>query len=248
MSESTRILAEDQDQRPVLSIVLPALEVDDELGYCVASIRKTCRDHSAVEVVLVVPMTLVSTAKLRFANERVVAESRASLYGAMNDGTRAARGRYLYYIGKDDVVLPPFSQVVAHLSKNDLLALFFNVYWGADGLRTCSTSRWKCLLSNICHQGIVYSRQAIEKHGPYVRRFKVQADTLVNLKMLWDRTAGPPIRYLAIAPVWFSGTGVSSTRRDILYLRMKPLAFRRYVGEWAYWTLLIYRRLRNHVY
>ena len=73
---------------------------------------------------------------------------------------------------------------------------------------------------------------------------RVQADHLLNIKLLWDRAAGPRIRYLDQPLAWYSGDGFSTQHRDPTFWRLYPTIMRRYVGTWAMCLLNGYRTLR----
>lgn len=192
-----------------------------------------------------VPRHQIEGVQALVQGEIVVAESHPSIYGAMNDGVAASRGRYLYFIGKDDILLPPFGDMLRILADHEPSAVFCDVYWGAQGIYSGRPSRWRVLVRNFCHQGIVYSREALERHGPYIRKMRVQADHLLNVRLLWDRELAKRIRYFARPLAWYSGAGFSATARDPVFWRLYPVVMRRYVGGWAAFVLLVSRKLRG---
>jgi len=233
-------------ERPLISIVIPAFEVDLELRRCVDSVRLACPDRARCEVIVVLPASLVAKARGWLPEERVLAEHRPSIYGAMNDGAAASRGRYLYFLGKDDIVLPGFDQVMVMLESSTPVALFFDVYWGPRGIYSGRPSKFRLLTRNLCHQGIVYASDAFHKHGPYLRRMKVQADHLLNIRVLWDAASSGRITYLPLALTWYSGTGFSAQRaNDPVFRRLYSTTLRKYVGGWAVCILWMWRKLRG---
>jgi hypothetical protein len=164
----------------------------------------------------------------------------------MNDGARVSHGRYLYFLGKDDIVLPAFGSAVRELRDKAPFALFCDVYWGSKGVYSNNPSRLCILARNVCHQGAIYSRAAFDRHGPYLRRMRVQADHLLNIKVLWDRQEGlNGVRYLAQPIAWYSGSGFSDTNRDATFWRTYPTILRRYVGTWASVMVRSYRCIRG---
>lgn len=197
------------------------------------------------EVIIVTPLRFVAQTKSLFPWARVCAETRKSIYGAMNDGARFSRGEYLYFLGKDDIVLPTLRNAVTLLERERSFALFCNVYWGSRGVYRGAPSRMRLLARNLCHQGIIYSRAAFDRHGPYLRRMRVQADHLLNIKILWDRESGSRVRYLDEPLAWYSGDGFSMAHRDPVFWRLYPNVMRRFVGRWAACLLTLYRRLRG---
>ena len=179
-------------------------------------------------------------------DERLIAESRASIYGAMNDGIAASTGRYLYFVGKDDIVLPPFCEALALIESRHPSALFFDVFWGTRGVYRGRPSRWGVLVRNLCHQGIIYSREVVLRHGPYLRKMRVQADHLLNIRLLWDRDFAPRVSYMCHPLAWYSGAGFSvQTARDPVFWRLYPVIMRRHVGTWATCLLVTSRKLRG---
>lgn len=233
------------NSRPVLSVVIPVLEPDAELARCVHCILGATQGLPAPEVVIVTPAKFVATIAALYPGARVCAESRRGIYAAMNDGAAVSRGKYLYFIGKDDMMLSTLREVLTLLECKNPFALFCDVYWGSTGIFSGKPSRLRLLGRNLCHQGIIYSREAFDRHGPHLRSMRVQADHFLNIKILWDRTAASQIYYLKKPLAWYSGDGFSLTNRDAKFWRLYPNIMRRYVGCWAMCLLLGYRILRG---
>lgn len=233
-----------REPAPLLTVVVPALRVDAELRRCIDSIRLVLPDASDCEVVLVVPPRHVGGARQRFPDARVVAESRPSVYAAMNDGVAASTGRYLYFVGQDDVLLPVATEALKVLVAESPYVLFADVYWGSDGVRRGRTSRWSVLFMNVCQQGIVYSREAVLANGPYLRRLRVQADHLLNIRVLWHPAAKGRVRYLPRPLAWYAATGMSFRTRDTVFHRVHAAIIGRYLGPVAACLWRLYRRIR----
>ena len=231
--------------QPLLSIIVPVLEPDAELDRCLMAIRAAFHGDRLPEIVVVTPGGFTTNLSARLPWIRVTADSRKGIYAAMNDGARASRGRYLYFLGKDDIVLPAFGAALDVLRSDPPFALSCDIYWGDVGVYSGRPSRFGILARNICHQGVIYSREAFERHGPYLRRMRVQADHLLNIKVIWDRSIEVPMRYLDKPIVWYSGVGFSATNRDPVFWRAYPTILRRYVGRWASALLSLYRCARG---
>lgn len=229
---------------PLLSVILPALEVDRELQRCIDSVHLALPDASQCEIVLVVPARHVLAAQRAFAGVRVLAESRPSVYAAMNDGVAASTGRYLYFLGKDDILLPSAREIMRLLTSASPAIVFADVYWGTAGLRSTSSSRWGILLRNVCHQGIIYSREAVIRHGPYVRRFRVRADQLLNIRVLWDDSLRAYSHRVKLPLAWYAATGLSFTMPDKKFYMVQPAIIRRYAGPLAACAWRVYKWLR----
>lgn len=236
---------EREPDRPLISIIVPTLVADRELDRCLASIELVCPDRSECEVILVVPAAIAPTVAQTYPAFRVVTDTRKGIYAAMNDGTKAAKGLHLYYIGKDDILLPPFAEALRLLNRVNPVTLFGDVYWGDQGVYSGAPSKYRLIGRNLCHQGIIYARPAFDRHGPYLRRMRLQADHLLNLKILWD-AQGPQSLYLNRPVAWYSGSGFSVVRgADPVFWRLYPTVLRRYVGAWAAVALTLYRKARG---
>lgn len=232
-------------EAPLLSVVVPAVRVDLELQRCLASVQLALPDAATREILLVVPPPQVAAAEAAFPQVRVVAETRPSVYGAMNDGVAASRGRYLYFIGKDDILLPAAAgALLPLLAGEDLQIVFTDVYWGSDGVRRGRTSRWLIPFRNVCQQGIVYSRAAVLAHGPFLRQLRIQADHLMNIRVLSDPAARGRVRYLPVPLAWYAATGLSYRARDLVFYRVHAAIVRRHLGSVVACAWRAYKRLR----
>jgi glycosyltransferase involved in cell wall biosynthesis len=228
---------------PLITIIVPAFEADVELRRCVDSIRLAGGESTRCEVIVVMPLRKVAEAQALLPGERVIAETRPSIYGAMNDGVAASSGQYLYFLGKDDILLSCFADMLDVLAQRLPSAMFCDVYWGIRGVYGGKPSAVRLLARNICHQGVVYSRAAFLRHGPYQRRMRVEADKLLNLRLLWDRQLAKTFHYMPIPIAWYSGGGFSTTTLDPVFRRLYPLMLKKYVGRWAYVLLVSARKL-----
>lgn len=236
-----------RNARPLLSVIIPALNVDLELKRCVDSVRLACElKRERCEIILITPLSEVEIARKSLDGVNIfVAETRRGIYAGMNDGIRVSRGSYLFFLGKDDIVLPSFSNLLDQLEQGAISAAFFDVYWGKEGLYSCRPSKWRVLFRNLCHQGIIYSRDVIDEHGPYLRRMRVQADHLLNIRLLWDTQFARSIQYFPGGRVYYAAEGFSSVARDPLFWRLYPTIINRYVGRVASVLLSASRWLRG---
>jgi len=227
---------------PVLSVIIPALQVDLELRRCIDSVRLALPPAQREIVVVLPPSQLQAAGALE--DVRVVPETRRGVYGAMNDGVAASRGSYLYFLGKDDVVLPTMREAMELLATSSPSVLFCDVYWGDEGVRSGRPWKWMVLFYNVCQQGIIYSRKSVLRHGPFLRRLRVQADHLLNIKILWDSSVGP-VQYLRKPLAWYAATGLSFSARDATFYRIHPAVVRRYVGPAVAWIWSRYSDVRR---
>jgi glycosyltransferase involved in cell wall biosynthesis len=228
---------------PLLSVIVPALVADRELRRCLDSLHLALGDGPEWELILVMPVDVAADAKRLHPDVTICPERRRGIYGAMNDGAKASRGQYLYFLGKDDIALPALRSTLEVIRTRRPSVIFGDVYWGASGVYSGRPSRVRLLWRNACHQGIIYSRSSFYRHGPYLRKLKGQADHYINLRLLWSEE-GRRAAYLPAPVAWYSGTGYSSTTGDPVFRRLYPLILRKHVGLWASCALQIYRLAR----
>jgi glycosyltransferase involved in cell wall biosynthesis len=227
-----------------LTVIVPVLKPDIELRRCIDSIRLSLQEAEDVEILIVTDEKHVSCAAEQFPGVKVIAETRPSIYGAMNDAAAESRGDYLYFLGKDDIMLPGFQQALHILKSTSPDFLSCDVYFSDLGTYSGRPSKIRLLSRNLCHQGIVCSRRLFWELGPFCRHFPILADYFFNIKVIWSRQ---PVRilYLKCPVAWYAGSGVSATKRDAKFIRLYPLILRKYVGRWAWISLGIYQGLKG---
>jgi glycosyltransferase involved in cell wall biosynthesis len=202
-----------------LSFIIPALARNHELDRCIAAIQSAITSHELYEIIVICPPDSVMDIEAGFPMARVVIETRKSIYGAMNDGIRAAKGEFLL---KDDVTV-------------------FDVFWGNKGVYRNFPNRYLLLIRNLCHQGVVYRKSLFYSHGVFCTRFRVQADHFMNIKLFWSKPEAPSISYRKQVFSHYSANGFSTTEKDRVFHELYPLILRNYVGRLAA-SLLIARR------
>lgn len=221
-----------------LSFIIPALARNHELDRCIAAIQSAITSHELYEIIVICPPDSVMDIEAGFPMARVVIETRKSIYGAMNDGIRVAKGEFLYFLGQDDIVLSGFEKLIQEL-KDDVTV--FDVFWGNKGVYRNFPNRYLLLVRNICHQGVVYRKSLFYSHGVFCTRFRVQADHFMNIKLFWSKPEAPSISYRKQVFSHYSANGFSTTEKDRVFHELYPLILRHYVGRLAA-SLLIARR------
>jgi glycosyltransferase involved in cell wall biosynthesis len=179
---------------PLFSVILPTLNSARTIDVCLASLLSQTLDD--LEVIVVDGVSSDDTA------ERVAAWARSDprvrwfsgkdrgIYDAMNRGMSLARGRWLYFIGSDDVLASAdvFERVAAQASNHRVLygsvQIVGDAPWAAHGsLYDGRFSVRKLLTRNICHQAMFYRRDFVEQSiGIYAIEFPVCADWDFNLR------------------------------------------------------------------
>ena len=131
------------NQRPIVSVIVPAFNVEPVLSETLASAQnQTCRE---LEVIVVDDGSTDSSLAIaqRFAASdprfKALSQSNAGSAAARNTGLRAACGEWIAFLDADDVWLPGKIETQLQLAASDPKANFlFTNYWNWDGQRDLS--------------------------------------------------------------------------------------------------------------
>ena len=226
---------------PLLSIIIPVLKYNKDLIRCISSISCISNHKDDIEIIIICPAIISSDILRGFNHVQVYPESGNGIYNAMNQGVTYSNGSYFLFLGQDDIILEYLQNALEILKTKHPFALFSDVYYGDNGVKKGVPSNLKLLFSNVCHQGIIYSRKSYSLFGPYCCYFKIQADHFLNIKLLWHNKYRKSIIYLNKPICYFSTSGYSSSNYDIKFRMLYPLILKKYVGYWAFMLVLIYR-------
>lgn len=148
-----------------------------------------------------------------------VSEPDAGIYDAINKGILLSRGRWVYVLGSDDVLLESLAFMSSYLKEDN------HIYYGAvvnkssGRIRNGKFNLLMLLTRNIPHQALFYPRQVFEKFT-YDTKYALLADYALNL-MLYSNKAYK-FRYVAKAvAVYDDVAGLSSTTRDLTFSQEK---------------------------
>jgi glycosyltransferase involved in cell wall biosynthesis len=165
---------------------------------------------------------------------RFKSEPDRGVYDAMNKGIRAARGRYLYFLGAGDVLLPGvLEKVAAQLPKDDRSLVYGNTEWNGKQYDGKFHPR-KLFEKNLCHQAAFYGREIFDLVGLYDENYRLCADWDLNFRCFAD----PRIRkkYIPICVATYEPGGIS-TPGDERFGRDKLELYCRYFGPLDRWKV-----------
>ncbi|MFC1740330.1 glycosyltransferase family 2 protein [Pseudomonadota bacterium] len=152
-----------------------------------------------------------------YPSVRLVSEPDKGIYDAMNKGIRLARGKWLHFLGADDIYID--SRVLADVAAqlDDHLDV---VYGDVESDRFPDRyagpfDELKIYYQNVCHQSIFFRKSVFDKTGMFNTRYKVHADWDHNLKWLID----PQIqsRYMDRVIANYADGGFSSRTPDAVF-------------------------------
>lgn len=153
-------------------------------------------------------------------NVLLISEPDLGIYDAMNKGLHHSRGTWVYFMGSDDLLysteaLSAFVKAV----EPEVDLIYGNVYHRqANKFVDGEFDLAKLFQKTICHQAIFYRRDLCAAVGWYDLRYKVCADWGYNLRCF---AMAKKIKYVDAVFCDYDGSGFSSTRKDLLFLRDK---------------------------
>jgi glycosyltransferase involved in cell wall biosynthesis len=207
---------------PLISVITPTFNSGAKIAATVASVlsqRKGLYEFLVIDG----GSTDNTLAHLRAQGPalRYLSEADEGIYDAMNKGIRLTSGKFLYFLGAGDRLLPGVLEAVAaeirklpcqgRTSRPTLL--YGNVDWSSysrpyDG----RFSRSKLSRRNICHQAIFYQRSVFERLGFYNTKYRFLADWEFNIRCFSDR--GIRKRYIPLRIADYERGGKSATTPD----------------------------------
>lgn len=167
-----------------------------------------------------------------------ISEPDAGIYDAMNKALRLARGRWLLFLGADDVLTDRdiLSRVASSLREENAV-YYGDVVLKSTGRPYCGPmNTYRLMQQNICHQAILYPA-AVFRAKPYDLCAGLLADYKYNIE-LWG--SGIAFRYIPLSISLYEDSGASS-RPDKIFESMRLALIRQNLGwHWA-WV----KQLRN---
>jgi len=113
-------------------------------------------------------------------------EPDSGLYDAMNKGVRAARGKWILFLGADDELVAGLADI-APLLTDEQTVYYGDVYMPRQRLTYDGAfSAYKIMFKNICQQAIFYPRRVFESHS-FDTRYRLWADHALNMACYGDK-------------------------------------------------------------
>jgi glycosyltransferase involved in cell wall biosynthesis len=206
---------------PFFSIIIPTFNSDNTLNGALLSILN--QKFVDFEVLIIDNLSTDKTVSLAkgFNDKRIkiYSEKDFGIYDAMNKGIELSTGKWLYFLGSDDLFFDKevLSKVKSNISCFDTVVygsvkIHGNVSWANnnsfyDGKFTSKKFSHK----NICHQSLFYKRKTIIKNSTRFNiKYEICADWEFNMR-LWQNNY---FRYLDFVVAVFNAGGISSNAKS----------------------------------
>ena len=206
------------------------------------------QDRSLVECIVIDGASTDGTVEiLRRYNDRIdfwSSEPDAGIYDAMNKGAARARGRYVYFLGCDDLLLLNLRELERHLV--DSLTIYYGNVVRQHSRRVYDGqfNAWKLSRRNICHQAIFYPAHLVAR-WQFTTDYKLLADWEFNLRCFGDKSLR--FQYIPLTVASFTGGGASFKQRDPAFERDRTQLYRRYLPTYIYLAHLVRKTGRRQL-
>jgi len=202
-----------------ISIIIVTLNAGNTLQECLNSIYN--QQYPEIEIIVIDGKSTDNTlAVLEKNSQRIsfcLSEPDKGIYDAMNKGIKHAAGKWLYFLGADDVLFPEFSTLATELQ--DPGAIYYGSVLTRGVKRFGYVSMYQMAKTGIFHQAIIYPA-AIFKKYEYEQKYQVFGDYAFNIKCYGDKNIKWIFKDYIVAN--FNHTGLSSTGVDEAFAKDKP--------------------------
>jgi len=230
------------DETPLVSIVTVVL---DGKEYLEQTIRSVMNQPYGVEYIVIDGGSTDGTLDIikRYENhiDYWVSEPDEGIYDAMNKGWDVSRGKYVYYLGADDVLL---SLPVSFLTKaySDDVDLVYGDVCLSNGRYFKSHYGMGLLFNNSLHHQGLFLRRSLFSKAPFRKEYKVFSDFDLNQRLYKQRRKAlathQPVAFFRLTrtreqsrsaeffQIVRGNFGVAAVAVSYLFLKFRGLAFR----------------------
>ncbi len=240
---SKRSLSKPVDETPLVTIVTVVLDGEAYLEQAIRSVID--QPYENLEYIVIdggsKDGTLDIISRYKDYIDHWVSEPDEGIYDAMNKGWAASHGKYVYYLGADDVLL---SLPVASLAKaySENVDLVYGDVRLSNGRYFRSHYGMGLLFNNSLHHQGLFLRRSLFANAPFRKDYKVFSDFDLNQRLYKQRRKAlgihEPIAFFRLTrtreqsrsaeffQIVRSNCGVAAVAVSYVLLKLKGLAFR----------------------
>lgn len=240
-----------ENDESLISIVIATHNAERYLPDCLKSIAN--QSLESIEVIVVDgqstdgTLAILSNADLPYL--RWVSEPDQGIYDALNKGVGMAKGKWLYFLGSDDRLLPGFSALAGKLKDPDTLYYGNSIAWNEEGKKQSSElikgafSPYRLAKYCMNHQSILYPTKAFREHK-YQLKYKILADYAFNIMVWGNKNINK--EFYPIDIVLYHMGGLSSQYNDPVFEKEKSGLIYKYMGLNVF-LRYIFRKLKDQI-
>jgi glycosyltransferase involved in cell wall biosynthesis len=219
------------NEQPLISIVIVTYNASKYLQACLDSINK--QSFKNIEILIIDGASKDSTVEIIKNNEARIdfwlSESDNGIYDAMNKGIRYSKGKWVLFLGADDLLLEGFNLMAEKLKNSNTL------YYGYCMINNKQSNNklgeYELAKVNVCHQAVFYPQIVFKKYR-YNLHFPIYADHALNIQCWGDHSIKK--KYYPYPIAKYSLEGISNKIKDPVFKREKKAWIKKYSSRWAY--------------
>jgi len=170
-----------------------------------------------------------------------ISEPDNGIYDAMNKGTKQAKGKWIYFLGADDVLLPAFSGLANELTNPQ--AIYYGSVRTRGVIRFGKVSPYHMAKIGVFHQAIIYPAAVFLKYN-YNLKYRIFADYELNMRCFKDKDLKWIFKDHIIAN--FNHTGFSGTQKDAPFEQDKSRLILENFGK-LIWLRFAIKQIKNRL-
>jgi glycosyltransferase involved in cell wall biosynthesis len=228
-------LRETGNKKPLVSVVCVTYNAAKTLP----SLIKSISDHKtrSVEFIVVDGNSTDGTVDILKENEDVIdfwiSKPDNGIYDAMNRAVNYIKGKWVIFLGADDLLLDGFNKMITLLKDNNTIYYGNLLFYGKEFLKVYDDYYLTKL--NICHQAIFYPKAVFNQYN-YDLQYRVYADYHLNLRCWND----PKFNFVHADHFisHFREGGFSGITKDEVFESNKDMLFKKYLKPSSYYRYL----------
>lgn len=226
---------------PLISIIVVTFNAGEVLEQCIESIIN--QPIKNIELIIADGASTDDTVQLLKKYDKFiskwVSEPDRGIYDAMNKAVKLASGKWLYFMGADDRLMPGFSEMAGYLIDDH------TIYYGDTKtdreIFKGEFSAYRLAKYCINHQTIFYPNIVFKKYA-FNLKYKVLADYALNIQCWGDLELKK--KYVPVIVAYYNTEGFSSVADDAVFKLDKPEIIRKSMG-WLMYLRFLYKRRKE---
>lgn len=206
----------------LFSIIIPVKGINSNLFSCLSCLLNQSFRNFQIVIINSLDKIGYSCFPLEFRGLNIifVNEFDFGIYDAMNKGLVFSSGKWIYFLGSDDVLYDDWVlEKLSRICSNSFFPVVYgnvllngNSGWAKNGeIYAGKFSKNRMLLKSICHQAIFYRRDFLISNNLFFDlRYPVSADWHLNLRC----RRLTRFKYVDIIVAVFAAGGISTSKRD----------------------------------
>jgi glycosyltransferase involved in cell wall biosynthesis len=226
---------------PEVSIIIPTYNAEKHLNACLERIKQ--QNVQGIQVIIIDGGSTDSTTEIIKSHQPLIdywqSEPDNGIYDAMNKGLKFVRGRWILFLGADDLLESGFKDMLKELK--DPYGIYYGMVNVDNVIYKGPYSKYRLAKLNICHQAVFYPVGVFTKHS-YNLGYPLWADWLLNIECWND----PDFRFIYRPHLIsvFGTTGVSSNATDLAFELDRRKIVVKHLGilTWLRYSFKVFKR------